>query len=202
MRSHVLHKGCGSVGNRLLDGLVSLQGSPALHVAIRQTNTSFPKQRCYDTLLMPASGTCRNTERIHLVQRRYEFEVLLGPVLMRSGHNINGSSRTCHTCDVQGELVTGDPLFPGDSDIDQLYKVREIVGEITNQQRTLFQTHPDHKHLHLAPIHQPETIRAHFDRHMDATEIDFMEGLLNVDPKKRRSASECLQHPYLLEHEG
>lgn len=98
---------------------------------------------------------------------------------------------------MQGELITGDPLFPGDSDIDQLYKVREIVGEITNQQRTLFQTHPDHKHLHLVPITNPETLQVHFERYMDETEIDFMVGLLNVDPKKRRSASSCLRHPYL-----
>lgn len=94
-------------------------------------------------------------------------------------------------------MVTGDPLFPGDSDLDQLCKVREIVGEITNTQRTLFETHPDHKHLHLTRIQKPETLQAHFSRVMDATEIDFVEGLLDVDPKKRRTAAECLQHPYL-----
>jgi serine/threonine protein kinase len=94
-------------------------------------------------------------------------------------------------------LITGDPLFPGDSDIDQLFKVREIVGEITNTQRTLFETHPDHKNLHLAAIQKPETLRVHFEGHMDSTEIDFMEGLLDVDPNKRRTARACLQHSYL-----
>lgn len=29
---------------------------------------------------------------------------------------------------IMGELVDGDPLFPGDNEIDQLYKIQKVVG--------------------------------------------------------------------------
>lgn len=32
------------------------------------------------------------------------------------------------------EMVTGDPLFPGESDIDQLYKIIKMLGKIPNLQ--------------------------------------------------------------------
>ena len=30
------------------------------------------------------------------------------------------------------EMLTGEPLFPGDSDIDQLYHIIKCFGKITN----------------------------------------------------------------------
>jgi cyclin-dependent kinase-like len=36
------------------------------------------------------------------------------------------------------ELVDGKPLFPGESDIDQLYIIQRLVGNLTMEQHTLF----------------------------------------------------------------
>ena len=36
------------------------------------------------------------------------------------------------------ELVDGQPLFPGESDIDQLYIIQRLVGQLTMEQHTLF----------------------------------------------------------------
>ena len=30
---------------------------------------------------------------------------------------------------IMGELIDGQPLFPGDSDIDQLYVIQKLLGE-------------------------------------------------------------------------
>ena len=30
---------------------------------------------------------------------------------------------------IMGELIDGQPLFPGDSDIDQLYVIQKVLGE-------------------------------------------------------------------------
>ena len=32
---------------------------------------------------------------------------------------------------------------------------------------------------------------------MDSVELDFMSGLLCMDPEKRLTGAQCLQHPYL-----
>lgn len=29
------------------------------------------------------------------------------------------------------ELIDGNPLFPGDNEIDQLYKIQKCLGELT-----------------------------------------------------------------------
>ena len=39
---------------------------------------------------------------------------------------------------IMAELVDGQPLFPGESDIDQLYIIQRLVGQLTMEQHTLF----------------------------------------------------------------
>jgi cyclin-dependent kinase-like len=41
-----------------------------------------------------------------------------------------------------GELVDGQPLFPGESDIDQLYIIQRLVGPLTEEQQQLFLHNP------------------------------------------------------------
>ena len=36
---------------------------------------------------------------------------------------------------IMGELTDGQPLFPGDSDIDQLYVIQKLLGESGRQLR-------------------------------------------------------------------
>jgi cyclin-dependent kinase-like len=34
-----------------------------------------------------------------------------------------------------GELVDGQPMFPGDDEIDQLYIIQKSVGDLTRKQQ-------------------------------------------------------------------
>ena len=36
---------------------------------------------------------------------------------------------------------------------------------------------------------------------MSALELDFVCGLLTMNPKERATGEECLRHPYLAEHD-
>lgn len=40
------------------------------------------------------------------------------------------------------ELIDGQPLFPGESDIDQLYVIQRLVGRLTEEQHMLFLKNP------------------------------------------------------------
>lgn len=31
-----------------------------------------------------------------------------------------------------GELIDGQPLFPGENEIDQLYKIQSVLGQLTS----------------------------------------------------------------------
>lgn len=44
---------------------------------------------------------------------------------------------------LMGELLDGDPLFPGDSDLDQLYRIQSILGPMLPSHEELFSRHPD-----------------------------------------------------------
>lgn len=41
-----------------------------------------------------------------------------------------------------GELLDGEPLFPGESDIDQLYVIQRVLGPLTRAQNELFLKNP------------------------------------------------------------
>jgi cyclin-dependent kinase-like len=40
------------------------------------------------------------------------------------------------------ELIDGQPLFPGESDVDQLYIIQRMLGPLTRQQNTQFLKNP------------------------------------------------------------
>ena len=43
---------------------------------------------------------------------------------------------------ILGELSDGQPLFPGESEIDQLYTIQKIMGALPPEQMQLFYNNP------------------------------------------------------------
>lgn len=39
---------------------------------------------------------------------------------------------------IMGELSDGQPLFPGESEIDQLYTIQKVLGPLPKEQMTMF----------------------------------------------------------------
>ena len=72
-----------------------------------------------------------------------------------------GSNHYCNKVDVwavgciMGELSSGEPAFPGESEIDQLYVIQKTLGGLTPSQNQLFLQNPryagDPPHPRLAP---------------------------------------------------
>lgn len=50
---------------------------------------------------------------------------------------------------IMGELIDGQPLFPGESEIDQLYLIQRVLGPLTSQQMEMFLRNP--RCLHCTP---------------------------------------------------
>lgn len=42
----------------------------------------------------------------------------------------------------QGELIDGEPLFPGDSDLDQLYRIQQVLGPVIGPHQAMFDSNP------------------------------------------------------------
>ena len=97
---------------------------------------------------------------------------------------------------IMGELILRKPLFPGDSEIDQLYKIFQLLGTPT------LETCPSL--VKLKEYHEmfPKWDNA-FDTkfspdiHLyDPTAIDLLKKLLCMDPDQRIDCHEALQHPF------
>ena len=64
-----------------------------------------------------------------------------------------------------GELIDGQPLFPGENEIDQLYLIQKTLGPLTPDQNEQFLKNPRFLGMKFPEITKPE-VRT--DRAIDA----------------------------------
>lgn len=97
---------------------------------------------------------------------------------------------------IMGELIDGQPLFPGESEIDQLLVIQKVLGPLPAEQREFMQKHPRFLGTKFPDFGKPETIEKRYLGNISKKGLSFMKGLLKMDPNERLTASEALQHPY------
>jgi serine/threonine protein kinase len=91
------------------------------------------------------------------------------------------------------ELVTRKPLFPGDSEIDELFSVFKMLGTPTEE------TFPGVSQLPAFSSSFPKwhgKSMAEILPGADSLAIDLIEQMLKYDPGSRISAKAALDHPY------
>ena len=98
---------------------------------------------------------------------------------------------------IMGELVDGNPLFPGENEIDQIHCIQKILGNLTDEQVEKFYSNPIFQGKNLLNIVKPETLERKYMGKLNKQAINFMKGLLELDPKKRLNGVTVFQHPYL-----
>lgn len=98
---------------------------------------------------------------------------------------------------ILAEMLTGQPLFPGESDIDQLYIIQKALGPLTPVQNELFFQNPRFAGLKFPDMTNPEGLPVRFRRDMAlAMPVSFMESLLKIEPLQRISGKALLTHRY------
>ena len=98
---------------------------------------------------------------------------------------------------IMGELVDGNPLFPGENELDQIHCIQKILGNLTDEQIDKFYSNPIFQGKDLLKVTKPETLERKYFGKLSKQAINFMKGLLEVDPKKRLNKTTVFQHPYL-----
>ncbi|GLE00084.1 hypothetical protein PINS_up008811 [Pythium insidiosum] len=90
------------------------------------------------------------------------------------------------------ELLTGRPLFPGNSQIDQLNLIQEMLGPLPP---TLTARLP----RGVTPITSAtRSLRALLgDKELPPGTLDFLENTMHLEPRCRLSATACLAHEFL-----
>lgn len=91
------------------------------------------------------------------------------------------------------EMAMRTPLFPGDSEIDEIFRIFRLLGTPDEEVWPGIKSLPDYKpsfpQWHAADL-------AATVKNLDATGIDLLQQTLIYDPAHRLSAKRALQHPY------
>ncbi|NXM19803.1 CDKL2 protein, partial [Ploceus nigricollis] len=90
------------------------------------------------------------------------------------------------------EMLTGEPLFPGDSDIDQLFHITKCLGNLIPRQQELFYKNPLFAGLKLPEVKELETLEKRYPK-LPPAALDLAKECLQIDPDKRPSCAELLQ---------
>ena len=95
-----------------------------------------------------------------------------------------------------GELVDGNPLFPGENELDQLHCIQKVLGNLTDKQEEMFYSNPIFNGKNLLNVSKPETLEKRYMGKFSKKAISFMKGLLALDPKKRLNGNTVFKHAY------
>lgn len=96
---------------------------------------------------------------------------------------------------VMAELMLGQPLFPGESGIDQLVEIIKVLGTPTREQiRTMNPNYVEHKFPQIKPHPFTKVFRK-----ASPEAIDLIARLLEYSPGVRLSAIEAMAHSFFDE---
>lgn len=91
------------------------------------------------------------------------------------------------------EMAMRQPLFPGDSEIDEIFRIFRLLGTPDDETWPGVSSLPDYKasfpKWHGVDLNK--TIKG-----LDADGVDLLAQTLIYDPAHRISAKRALQHPY------
>ncbi|XP_067928199.1 cyclin-dependent kinase-like 4 [Watersipora subatra] len=94
------------------------------------------------------------------------------------------------------ELLTSEPLFPGESDIDQLYHIIKTLGNLNSRQEEIFYKNPLFVGMKLPEVKSVEPFENRMPAKCSRDAIDAMKKMLALDADRRPTCSEILQHPF------
>merc|ERR1712217_900746 len=92
---------------------------------------------------------------------------------------------------VTAELILGQPIFPGESGVDQLVEIIKVLG--TTSREELMAMNPNYTEFKFPQI-KPHPWHKVFRSRTSPEAVDYVSKLLVYDPKIRPSGLECCTH--------
>ncbi|XP_075469953.1 cyclin-dependent kinase-like 1 [Ascaphus truei] len=96
---------------------------------------------------------------------------------------------------VFAELLSGVPLWPGKSDVDQLYLIRKTLGDLIPRHQQVFSTNQFFSGVSIPDPENMEPLESKFPN-ISSLALGLMKGCLHMDPAERLTCQQLLEHPY------
>ena len=95
------------------------------------------------------------------------------------------------------ELLLGQPIFPGESGVDQLVEIIKILGTPTREQiKSMNENYKEYKFPQIKPCPWNKVFKS---RATTIECLEFIAKLLDYTPTERLTCIESLTHPFFDE---
>ncbi|PWA51595.1 protein kinase superfamily protein [Artemisia annua] len=177
--------------SQLLQGIVHMHRSEYFHRDLKPENLLVTD----DTLKIADFGLAREVSSAPPFTDYVSTRWYRAPEVLLQSSSYTPAIDMWAVGAILAELFTLCPLFPGESEIDQLHKIRCVLG---TPDWTLFS---DARNVaQLMNIRYSEVMRpvnlADLIPNASLEAINLIKQLCSWDPLRRPTADECLQHPF------
>ena len=189
---------------QILKGLVFLEKHKIIHCDLKPENILCADAICRNLKIVDFGSGCFRDEQIYTyVQSRFyrSPEVILR---IKYTEKVDIWSLGC----IMAELYTGEPLFPGNNEQEQIELIMELCGmppesmiDLSRKKAHYFDTDYspyliEDEELGILRIPNSRTIKEAVPCE-DAQFLDFIMSCVEIDPVRRFSASEAMEHPWI-----
>ncbi|KAM4618667.1 dual specificity tyrosine-phosphorylation-regulated kinase 4 [Polymixia lowei] len=189
----------------LLRCLQMLHREKIIHCDLKPENILLSQRGQGNIKVVDFGSSCYEQQRVYTyIQSRFyrSPEVILGhPYSMA----IDMWSLGC----ILAELYTGYPLFPGESEVEQIACIMEVLGmppndfvQTASRRRLFFDSKGNPRNITNSKGKKRRPSSKELSTVLktnDALFLDFIKGCLTWDPTKRMTPDEGIQHEWILE---
>lgn len=98
---------------------------------------------------------------------------------------------------IMAEMIDGQALFPGESELDQIFMIQKLLGNFTPSQQEVFRKNKRFANETLRDVAKPDSsLERKYGRKANKKAIHFLKSLLVIDPEKRLTVDEAINHPF------